>query len=344
LPSAPHKIVRIFKPADLPHYRTGADSIDIENDFCATYELNNKPAKFANIDARKISAADITDLLGNVATDNLLFAGCAPCQPFSSQRKGGRTSDSTLLKEYGRVISEVKPGNIIMENVPGIARIMGNSTFRRFKRTLDTLGYKTAEGILDAKDYGVPQTRRRFVLIASKHFQPTLPLPTHGIGPNRVPYVTVHDAISQYPRIRAGQSHLEIANHRAASITELNMERLRHTPRNGGRRTAWPKRLRLACHNGYDGHTDVYGRMMWNKPAPTLTCKCYSISNGRYGHPTQNRAISLREAASLQTFPDSFLFSGISQASLGSQIGNAVPVLLAEALGRHVLTLSGART
>ena len=133
---------------------------------------------------------------------------------------------------------------------------------------------------------------------------------------------------------------LSVPNHRAAEISRTNLRRLKATPKDGGSRTSWPSDLVLDCHaDEYEGHSDVYGRMCWDEPAPALTCRCYSISNGRYGHPEQDRAISLREAASIQTFPDSFVFYGSSQREIGAQIGNAVPVKLARRLAEAIIEL-----
>jgi DNA (cytosine-5)-methyltransferase 1 len=129
-----------------------------------------------------------------------------------------------------------------------------------------------------------------------------------------------------------------VPNHVAAAVSGLNLKRLRSTPHDGGDRRTWPQRLQLECHSDHDGHTDVYGRMAWDKPAPTLTGRCNSISNGRYGHPCQDRALSLREAASLQTFGDDYIFYGENQP-IARAIGNAVPVGFAECLGRHILAL-----
>jgi DNA (cytosine-5)-methyltransferase 1 len=197
--------------------------------------------------------------------------------------------------------------------------------------------YDISEGVLDAKDFGVPQSRRRYVLIAIRGKSATLP--EEVFGPGLTNYSTVKDAISHFPPIQAGQRHPFVPNHQAAEISELNIERLRHTPHDGGDRRAWPSELILDCHNGdHEGHSDVYGRMWWDKPAPTLTGKCHSISNGRYGHPSQDRAISLREAASLQTFPDSYIFYGLQQ-QIARMIGNAVPVKMGEILGRQMLSL-----
>jgi len=226
-----------------------------------------------------------------------------------------------------------------LENVPGLAKVPGYSSYRRFCTILQRYNYQYCTGILDAKNYGVPQTRRRFVLIAARNTEPTLPDPTH--GPGLLPYVTVQDAIRLYPEISAGETHPLIPNHRAARLSPINLTRLQHTPRNGGDRTQWPDHLWLTCHrNRASGYTDVYGRMRWESPAPTLTCRCHSISNGRYGHPEQHRAISLREAAKLQTFDDEYIFYGTTLQHLAAQIGNAVPVRLAEAVGHQLQTLA----
>jgi DNA (cytosine-5)-methyltransferase 1 len=306
----------------------------------ATYEHNNPDVRFVHSDIREIGLQDLTVIGGLRRYADVLFAGCAPCQPFSLQRKGnGPRQDATLLGEFGRVVEAALPGYVLIENVPGIARVRGYSTFRRFIRMLDANGYLYVYGVLDAKHYGVPQNRRRLVLLATRHMRPSLPEPKYG---SRLrPFRTVRQAITHFPVIAAGECHPDVPNHVAASITELNLERLRHTPHDGGDRRSWPKRLRLECHKGnYKGHTDVYGRMSWGSPAPALTGRCHSISNGRYGHPEQDRAISLREAAAIQSFPDGYVFFG-SKNHIAMQIGNAVPVRLAEHIGKHILDLSG---
>lgn len=234
---------------------------------------------------------------------------------------------------------ELQPDWVFIENVPGLARVRGFSTYKRFKSALASQGYTFVDGVVDAKWYGVPQGRRRLVLIASRVGQPSLPDPTHGAG--KKPYRTVRDAIGYLPKIAAGQRDPLIPNHGAANLSEVNLRRLRLTPRDGGGRLDWPESLALDCHKNRVGHEDVYGRMRWDAPAPTLTCRCFSISNGRYGHPEQDRAISLREAACLQSFAVDYQFFGPTQQSIGEQIGNAVPVGLAEAVGRHILSLSG---
>jgi DNA (cytosine-5)-methyltransferase 1 len=318
--------------------------IDIDPNCADTYVKNNPGAKFIHGDISTMNADSLRKLLGNADPADLLIAGCAPCQPFSKQRKPKqanaknrlrRQSDAKLLGELCRIIEIIKPAHVLVENVPGLTRIPGFSTYRRFIRMLETNGYVIDEGVLDAKYYAVPQTRRRFVLMASRVKKVQLPEPTH--GPDRLPFTTVRETISHYPPIAAGTRSALIPNHVAACLSELNLTRIASTPPDGGDRRTWKKSLVLECHKGdYEGHSDVYGRMFWSRPAPTLTSKCNSLSNGRYGHPEQNRAISLREAASLQTFPDSYVFHGLDQ-QIARQIGNAVPVVFAKALGSALI-------
>jgi len=314
-----------------------------KNENCKkTFESNNQPAKFICSDVADITVADLKNKAVNLSFENILFAGCAPCQPFSQQRKGGENhKDATLLREFGRLVEEALPGQVLIENVPGIANIKGNSVFNRFLRMLSRNGYSYKYGVLNAKFFGVPQNRRRLILIGMRGTTATLPISTHGCG--RIPYQTVRNAIAHFPPIEAGERHIDVPNHVAALITKINLQRISNIPVDGGDRRSLPKHLWLKCHSGnYEGHTDVYGRMYWDRPAPTLTGKCNSISNGRYGHPNQNRAISLREAASLQSFSDEYVFYGTNN-QVALQIGNSVPPLFAKILGEHILMLRGLR-
>lgn len=316
--------------------------IDVNAGCKRTYEDNNRGSVFIPADLARVRADDLARYITDVPRDELIFAGCAPCQPFSKQRREVSRSGSNLLRHFSRLVAEFLPAYVVIENVPGIAKVKGNSTYRRFLRSLAELGYQFEDGCLNAKWFGVPQTRNRWVVIASRLGAPSLPERTHGPGLRE--YATVRSAIHGLPRLEAGEESIAVPNHRAAAISPINIERLRKTPPDGGGRTAWPEELVLECHRGeYKGHSDVYGRMRWNAPAPTLTCRCFSISNGRYGHPEQNRAISLREAASLQSFPDNYVFHGVSQAAIGAQIGNAVPVKMGEALGAVIMRLHQAR-
>ena len=303
----------------------------------STYEHNNPGTTFVHEDIRSVSSADILlRLQSHETADNVLFAACAPCQPFSSQRKRyTKSQNARLLNAFSRLVESVQPAFVLIENVPGMARVQGFSTYRRFLKTLSLNGYRYDSRVLDAKHFGVPQNRRRLVLMASKKGSITLPTPI--FGKNLRPFMTVRETINRFPQINAGEAHPEVPNHVAASVSPLNLMRLRNTPHDGGDRRAWPQSIWLNCHKGtYSGHTDVYGRLYWDRPAPTLTGRCNSLSNGRYGHPDQDRAISLREAASLQSFPGDYIFFG-SNNHIAMQIGNAVPVRLAQQLGEHIL-------
>lgn len=296
-----------------------------------TYE-NNNDIPYLNYDITQVTGAQLIEEFPILADNhNLLLVGCAPCQPFSSQRHSSHEHIAVnLLDEFGRIVEEIMPAHVLVENVPGIEQ-RGETVFNRFLALLTRLGYQYEHRVLNAKDYGVPQNRRRLILIASRLIAPVFPNVTHGSG--HLPYVTVRDAIHDFPALEAGHENEDIPNHRAAGLSALNMQRMVATPHNGGGRVDWPPALILECHaNGHAGHTDVYGRMTWEHVSPTLTSKCYSISNGRFGHPDQDRAISLREAAALQSFPNNYVFEG-SMQEIGRQIGNAVPVLLAQRIG-----------
>jgi DNA (cytosine-5)-methyltransferase 1 len=305
-----------------------------------TYEDNNAPSKFMTCDIAAVSCEDLAQHIGTVRSENLVFVACAPCQPFAQlNRMRNSVREARLLGAFERLVRHFMPAFVFLENVPGLARVKGRSTLARFRAMLRSQGYNFAEGIVDAKWYGVPQTRRRFVLLASKTSSVALPPKTHGIEGS--PYRTVKEFIGHFPPIGAGESHPSVPNHVAAIVSAKNLNRLQHTPNDGGSRANWPKKLVLDCHKAHgEAHSDSYGRMRWEQPAPTLTCRCHSISNGRYGHPEQNRALSLREAASLQTFPDTYVFTDEARRHIAAQVGNAVPVKLAEAVGKQILALS----
>jgi len=300
-----------------------------------TYERNNRIPYLCR-DITTVNVAELIEEFPEINhNDELVIVGCAPCQPFSKQRNSNEEHvDTNLLDYFGTVVTELLPGFIVVENVPGIE---GKPVFLRFLELLNGNGYEVVYDVLNAKNYGVPQNRKRIVLIASRICRPELPAETHGEG--LLPYETVRNAIDRFPAIAAGEANQIFPNHVAASLSRVNINRIQATPLDGGSRTDWPEELILKCHNGnHRGHTDVYGRMRWNQVAPTLTSKCFSLSNGRFGHPTQNRAISLREAASLQSFPDDYIFYG-NQGEIGKQIGNAVPVLLAQRIGEKIQQL-----
>ena len=284
--------------------------------------------------------------LGNTAK---LFCGCAPCQPFTRQKTTRTEKDNRalLLREFLALVKRHKPEYVFIENVPGMQEVRGEyGPLHDFMAELETMQYSSPGcRVIAAQDYGVPQRRRRLLYIATRLGELGFPESTHGPFEGKEPYRTVRDAFrepSPMPAISAGQEHPEKAkypNHRAAALSLLNAERIKATPHDGGGREDWDQYLWLNCHtkradggDPHSGHTDVYGRMKWDSPATGLTTRCISLSNGRFGHPEEDRAISVREAARLQTFPDSFVFTG-SLNSMARQIGNAVPVRVAKVFG-----------
>lgn len=214
--------------------------------------------------------------------------------------------------------------------------------FDAILQALEELGYTLVSGVLDAADFGVPQHRRRLLVVGSRVATPTLPLPTHAEEETDglARHVTIRDAIGHLPPLRAGERDPDDPYHRARRHSELNLRRLRAVPEGGGRRDL-PPELQLKCHEGHDGHYDVYGRMRWDRPAPTLTSGCTNITRGRFAHPEQDRAITLREAMVLQTFPPQTVLVG-NEDEKALQIGNAVPPLLAERIAECVLEMERA--
>lgn len=312
-----------------------AVGIDIDPSAGETYRRNNPGTRFVTSDLRSLTDHDIRCLAGALPGRELLLAGCVPCQAFSKQRSRhgvAARSDANLLMEFTRLAKALLPAVVLMENVPGIALV---DAFRVFLETLHDCGYDCDHRVLNARDFGVPQHRQRYVLLAVQEAQALLPRSAGNYPPRDS--LTVRNAIGHFPRIEAGESHRSIPNHRAARLSPLNLERVRATPADGGSRLEWPEKLELACHRRPGlGFSDVYGRMWWDREAPTLTSRCNSLSNGRFGHPEQDRAISLREAAAIQTFPDDCEFFGTNNR-IARWIGNAVPVSFAEALGNAAL-------
>lgn len=297
------------------------------------YEANNQ-ARFVERDISKVTAHELKTLFGDA--DFTILAGCAPCQPFSTyaQRyeldiKDGKWS---LLYEFARLAKGTKPDVITMENVPTVAK---HEVFHDFVDTLKRLGYNVWSGVVDSSRYGVPQMRRRMVLLASKHGEIKVIEPTH-----KEPK-TVRQAIGRLRPLRAGEAAPGDKLHVTSRLSEKNLLRIKAS-KPGGTWRDWPNDLVVDCHRAESGHTytGVYGRMEWNKPAPTMTTQCYGFGNGRFGHPEQDRAISLREAAILQSFPRDYVFvpdgGEVNFKVLGRLIGNAVPVNLGRAIARSI--------
>ena len=315
-------------------------ALDHDKDAKQTFEQNFPSAIFEAGDIRKVKEDFVLDLVDRERPHPVLFCGCAPCQPFTKQntsRPQPNEDDRVpLLLEFLRFVKRCKPDIVFVENVPGIQNVPSDSEpLSDFLGGLKDAGYvKPTYASVPLKRYGVPQGRRRFLLLASRHGVLDLPPATHGPGTANPEFSTVRDWIGDLPKIAAGETDPEVPDHRAAGLSTLNLERIRETPEGGGN-VNWPENLRLPCHQATNGYTDVYGRMSWDLPASGLTTRCISYSNGRFGHPQQDRAISVREAACLQTFPMDFRFFG-NLNSKARQIGNAVPVRLATVVGRHV--------
>lgn len=302
--------------------------IDQDPQAAASYRRNFPEAGFLETD---ISCLDVDAVRELMPTGPTLFAGCAPCQPFSGHNRQKSQADKRipLLSEFKRFVSALLPDFVVVENVPGLQRIGMDGPFPGFQNQLSRLGYQIATGVLRSGDYGVPQERRRLVLVASLHGLPTLPAPK----PNDQP--TVRGSIYGLPHLEAGGKDACDPDHQAMRLSPLNLERIKFTPEGGSHRH-WPRQLLADCHVRHKGHSDAYGRMAWDRPASGLTTRCLSYSNGRFGHPEQDRAISAREAALIQTFPPDFRFEG-SLLSKGVQIGNAVPPAMARHIGEAIL-------
>ena len=299
---------------------------------------HNNDAEFRYEDIRKVTAEEINNTYSKGAIR--VLAGCAPCQPFSSYAFKNKKKDPnkySLLDEFGRLVEEVQPDIVTMENVPQILKFKLEHVFQRFVDTLERNNYNVSYKVVFCPDYGIPQTRKRLVLLASKKGKIELIPPTH--SPEN--YVSVKDAIGGLPAIKAGERDPKDALHKARALTPKNLQRIQATPINGSWKD-WPKELQLKCHKKDSGKTfgSVYGRMDWNKPAPTMTTQCTGLGNGRFGHPEQDRAISLREAALIQTFPKNYQFfmdeKSVSTTLASRYIGNAVPPKLGEIIGMSI--------
>lgn len=317
--------------------------IDNDSDCGATYEKNIPGVQFIQHDISTLSAAELARRLKVKRNDpSLIFAGCSPCQFWSKIRTDKTKSKRTafLLKQFEKFISYFRPGFIIVENVPGLIQRKKQSVLPGFIEFLDALGYAWSDGIINAHHYGVPQHRVRYLLIATR-LTPTISLP----APEPNPLLTVSAFIgitNGFKNIAAGHRDLTNFQHTSSALSPRNLLRIQLTKKSGGDRTAWKddESLQISAYNGRDNiFRDVYGRMYWDRSAPTITTRFNSFSNGRFGHPDEDRAISIREGATLQTFPKDFVFQGTNLNSLARQIGNAVPPALAERIGRHLANL-----
>lgn len=307
---------------------------DIESACQYGYEHNNQ-VKFVLKDVAQVDANEV-DACYSQGVIRLL-AGCAPCQPFSTYNNGRDTTTDEkypLLHHFSRLIEGVLPELVTMENVPSVIK---HQVYHNFVSKLELLGYQVFAQNVECVWYGVPQKRKRHVLMASRIGSVQLVPPTH------TKPVTVREAIGNLPPIKAGERHINDPLHYSAKLSELNMRRIKAS-KQGGTWRDWSDDLIADCHKKSSGKTfaSVYGRMSWDEPAPTMTTLCTGFGNGRFGHPEQDRAISLREAAVFQTFPCDYQFApSINKTAISKMIGNAVPVRLGEIIGLSFLKALG---
>lgn len=307
--------------------------IDSDESCRYAYEENNK-SKFIHKNIEEVSGQELNQLFGD--TDIKILVGCAPCQPFSNHQKDKNNrqkhKDWGLLNEFLRLIRETDPDIVSMENVPILRK---EKVFKNFLIGLENQNYYINYGIHDAQDFGVAQRRSRLVLIASKY--------------GKVDFIkyngkklTVEDVIGDLPKLKSGETDKNDPIHKASKLSEINLKRIQHSVPGGTWRT-WPEELLPNCYKKKSGSTyvSVYGRMSWDDVAPTLTTQFFIYGTGRYGHPEQDRPISLREGAMLQSFPKDYKFVEDNQQILTSvlarQIGNAVPPKLGEHVGNTIL-------
>lgn len=310
--------------------------IDIDEDCRYAFESNNH-APFISQDVATIGTERIEGLFASGAPS--ILVGCAPCQPFSSYNQKNTDPKWRLLEDFTRLILDIKPDIVSMENVPRLVSFRNGTVFKAFENALREGGYHVSSSIAFAPDYGVPQRRSRMVLLASRYGTISLEPPLR----SKETYATVRSAIGDLPTLDAGQMDPSDRFHQSSRLSDINLRRIR-TARPGGTWRDWDADLIAHCHRSATGrgYSSVYGRMTWDDPSPTITTQFYGFGNGRFGHPEQDRGLTLREGAILQSFPPGYDFvrpdEKIRHKTVGRMIGNSVPVLLARAIARSIST------
>jgi DNA (cytosine-5)-methyltransferase 1 len=310
--------------------------VDFDLNCKDTYTVNNPDSDFIHCDINKLPL-DFFEKKYNISknSNKLILVGCSPCQYYSvirSDKKKSKKSRNLLLR-FQKFIEYYNPGYILVENVPGIVTNK-DSVLPKFLKFLKFAGYLNIEyKIINMKYYGIPQSRKRFSLIATRFGKEIhLPLPENEV----IPISSVLGETNGFAKISAGYIDKTDFYHTVAGLSELNLKRIKKTPKNGGTRLAWKddKDLQLKCYIGKDDcFRDVYGRLEWEKPSSTITTNFYKTSNGRFSHPEENRALSIREGAILQSFPQSYIFKTPYITTAARIIGNAVPPEYARRLG-----------
>jgi len=328
--------------------------IDIDKTCKETYEFNNKYENyedlkdesggpiFINKDINNLNFNELIKLTGIKRNDeSLIFIGCSPCQFWTQlhTNKNKSRNSKNLLNQFKDFVKYFKPGYIIIENVPGLEKRKKESKLDIFFNLLNEIGYNYKDAVLNVSNYGVPQSRKRYILIASRVKEIGLPKADKKLA-------VVKDFIgigNGFPELPVGHIDKTELQHTTARLSNKNIRRLKKTPADGGDRLNWADDEDLqipAYEDKPDNFRNVYGRIFWNKPGPTITTKFLHISNGRFAHPEENRGLSIREGATLQTFPETFHFKGNSMATISAQIGNAVPPELARRIGLTILGIN----
>ena len=320
-------------------------AVEVETHSVATYRANHPDVSCLARDITTVSGKDLSNILGIDRID--LLAGCPPCQGFTSltiKYHGKDDPRNRLVLEMARLAEELRPKAIMMENVPGLAR-RGRSLCAGLRSRLRALGYRLTEGVLQVANYGVPQFRRRLVLLAGRGFEIPLPGVTRS-GTNTAglaSWRTVRETIGGLPdpvtlaKAKATGPIERSDWHVVRELSPATVERMK-VVRAGETWKRIPEHLRPECHRGgYVGFTNVYGRMKWDRPSPTITGGCTTFSKGRFGHPEADRTISVREAALLQTFPRDYCLNTPYIGHACTMIGNAFPCDFAEILSRRCL-------
>ena len=308
--------------------------IDIDESCQYAYETNNAP--FINKSISDVSIKELKTLYKG--SDIRILAGCAPCQTFSKHtlkdRNRNKSQKWRLLDDFANKIREIQPEIVSMENVPQLVKY---DVFKDFITVLKENGYFVSYKTVYCPDYGIPQNRSRLVLLASLLGEIKLISKTHTCQK----YKTVRQTIGNLSKIEPGTPSLKDTLHRSMNLTDINLRRMKQS-KPGGSWEDWDKELLVNCHKKKSGKTysSVYGRMEWDEPSPTVTTQFYAFGTGRFGHPEQDRALSLREGALLQTFPMKYKFFADNEEiyfkRIGRHIGNAVPVRLGEIIGRSI--------
>lgn len=315
--------------------------IDVDNTCKETYEANIKGAKFINADVFKLKETELEQRLNlKKNDDDLVLIGCSPCQFWSiiNTDKNKSRESKNLLIEFRRFVEYFNPGYVVVENVPGVLRKKAESGLEDFINWLEKQEYKVHFDVHNVSDFGVPQNRKRFTLIANRVTDRKLEPIKH-----ITKKLTVYDVIGEhngFPKVPSGHKDKSEFMHTVAGLTQINIDRLNATELDGGSRIAYANDEVLAtkCHkNDTINFKDTYGRMWWHRQSPTITTKFFSISNGRFAHPEENRAISLREGAILQSFPTDYIFKTNSVANTARMIGNAVPPKYAASIAKAII-------